>query len=61
MITDGQRAWGAYQQSSVFLRRPKLTSKQREEIRERAATGEHPRDLAAEFGVTAGYIRLLAT
>lgn len=38
----------------------KVTSEQKTEIIRRRYEGEDPRDLALEFGISAGYIRSLA-
>ena len=42
------------------FRTAKVTSAQKDEIKRRRYGGEDPRDLALEFGISAGYIRSLA-
>jgi len=42
------------------FRKQKITVEQKEDIKRRRYDGEDPRDLALEFGISAGYIRNLA-
>ncbi|MBX9392239.1 Hin recombinase [Streptomyces sp. TRM72054] len=59
--TDQQREWGDNQRRyhPRAWSKPKLTSKQREQIVRRLADGEGVADLAAEYGVSTATIRSL--
>jgi hypothetical protein len=58
MASEKQHAWnqGPSQRRPLYFRQPKLTTAQREEIRQRLADGERAVDLAAEYGVSRGAI-----
>lgn len=58
MATDQQRTWNNGQQRPpAHYRPPKLTSRQRDEIRRRIGEGETFADLATEFQVSTRTIR----
>ncbi len=58
MASDKQHAWNnsSPSQRPLHFQQPKLTPRQREEIRRRLDDGERAVDLAAEYGVSRGAI-----
>lgn len=60
MASETQRAWSntGREWNPPHFNQPKLTPRQRDDIRRRVADGESVMDLATEYGVSTRTIRL---